>query len=477
MRHVLRSLIYMEHAERDAATANFAHVRRDRLLDLSEAEGKVLDHVLDFYRQHTEAPVYAVVLEHFSRLNDAEAVDLIGESGAQIFRSGASFEETFEAVVDRKAIMAQKRVFQDALKIGTEGVDFQGTLRRGPRDAASHVFSTLEVPPPKDSTRLDPDMRTSAAGLIELYAWRKANPTLAFGVPTGYRFLDSLTGGSRKKSLYIHAGFAAHLKSTFVLNQCVRGVCSGWSLALFSTEMPAEELMFMVVAIHSANLKFRGRHVPLNARKLCGGRLSDGEEEFFREVQEDFLKGKKHGRLRIYDSADFETFGGVMQIAAREHMKNPLDVIWIDYVTDLQLDAKYARMDHTTGMNLTLREAKQFAMSFNGGEGIAVNTAFQVNREGFRRGKDNGGRLDATALNQFNAAEKVADVITYSWYYDDQKTAHEALIGMMKNRWGPVLLDPVPVYYAETSRCLHEMVGPSVTPSEVQTAGLDIVDL
>jgi len=81
-------------------------------------------------------------------------------------------------------------------------------------------------------------------------------------------------------------------------------------------------------------------------------------------------------------------------------------------------------------------------MQFNGGKGLAVCSPFQINREGFKRGTSSGGKLDLTALAQYNAAEKEADTVTYIWYGEEEEATLEPKIGLMKTRWGAKVNEP-----------------------------------
>lgn len=174
-------------------------------------------------------------------------------------------------------------------------------------------------------------------------------------------------------------------------------------------------------------------------------------------MKEDLVTNPAHGTIRVIDSGQFTSFGSIAQRTVREDSEMEVDELWIDYLTRLPLDAKYSGMDYTTGMNLTIQDAKRFAMSFKKGQGLAVASPFQVNREGFKKGKAAEGRLDKTALAQFNAAEKEADVITYVWYDDEEKATSEPKIGIMKSRWGQVKPDPVPTFIDPDCRRISDL--------------------
>lgn len=478
MRAVLRGLLFLEDTEKTEATENYASVDPSRLLALDEHEERVLEFMLDFFARHAEAPSYQAIHGNYATPATLKDMELVEEVSAQIFQSGGSFTDLYEREVEEQGTLHMKRQMKEALTIATDGVDVKGQLVKGIEPAVAHLFTAVRTPPPKDSGRLPADMLQASAGLDDLYQKRKNNPGEAFGVYTGYSCIDQATGGIKKKQLYIHAGFANHLKSTFLLNQCVNAMVNGYSPLLFSSEMDSSDLMLMAISIHSADIKFRSSYPEaLNSTDLLNGTLPGTQQEnLFRDAREDFVGNPKHGTFRIVDSAEFTTFGSVMQRTVREHSLNPVDLLWVDYLTRLPLDSKYSRMDHTTGMNLSIAEAKQFSMAFGDGEGLSVATAFQINRTGLRIGKQgkkqgeqDAGKLDATALGQFNAAEKEADLITYTWFGDTQRADSTCLLGMIKNRFGPVLLEPAILYYDEQSRKIEEEAVITTTVQAVST--------
>lgn len=84
-------------------------------------------------------------------------------------------------------------------------------------------------------------------------------------------------------------------------------------------------------------------------------------------------------------------------------------------------------------------------------------TPFQVNREGYKKAKQSEGRMDKTALAQYNAAEKEADVITYIFYDEDEAAASEPKVGLLKSRWGEVSYKPVSLFIEPDSRRIFDL--------------------
>lgn len=484
MRKLLRSLVWETPAEEKPAAENYNSVRRDRFLALKQAEEVVLDHLLAFYQQYSSAPSLRVVYDHFEKANLPEEVALLSEVAGESQYTGSSFISTVEDEVEHQGALCLIATCKHAIKIATDGITEGGKTVKGTNEGVAHLFSALKMKPRKDADGLAADMGKASGALDRIYTERKNSPTHSYGVMTGYGLIDASTAGTRKKQLYLHAGYGGHLKSTMILNMLVNAaVDGGWNGILFSSEMPAVDVMMLMVSIHSGNPKFKQTMKPISAFKLLLGRLTPAEEKCFMDVKHDLLTNPKHGSLRVIDAAEFTTFGSIQQRTIREHAEQEIDICWVDYITRLPLDARYLRMETSAGRNEVIADAKRFAMSFNQGEGLAMCSAFQVNREGYKKGLDNAGRLDKTALAQYNAAEKEADIISYIFYGPEEKATHEPKIGLMKSRWGLEPSEPVSVFIDPDSRRIYDLaagmnqgmaMGGPPTAGNIQTADVEI---
>jgi hypothetical protein len=457
VRKIIRSTCYVDPTEKTAAKENLGRTRIERLLNHSKAETAVLSHVLDFYAKTSEAPSLQSVFDHFEALNSAPEVTLIEEATAEKLYDGASYKKLFEDEVETQAAELFTATCKEAIKIATQGTTTKGITSKGTTAAIAHIFSAARTPPEEEGKRFQASMKNNNQALDDLYQERKTNPQQTYGVMTGYGIFDQATAGIRKKQLYIHAGFGGHLKSTTMFNIMVNAATAGWNPLLFTSEMPAPDVQLMMIAIHSADPKFNGAGRPLNAFRLLLGALRPEEEAFFKTVKDDLLNNPNHGLIRVIDSSDFTTFGSIMQRTVREDAETEVDQLWVDYLTRLPVDTKYHNLSLTEGRNETIAESKRFSMSFRNGEGLAVCTPFQINREGYKAGIAASGRLTKTALAQYNAAEKEADIITYVFYDKDEEATSEPKLGVMKTRWGRQPSDPVSVFIEPDSRRMIDM--------------------
>lgn len=460
MKKILRSIMWQDPTEKGDATENPRVTKTDRFLSLSQAEKEIVSFCLDFLITYAEAPALRLVYDNFETLAKPDIITYLEEVILEPIYIGASFKAHLEVVVEEQAVEELSRLAKEAVKIASTGILVKGAMVKGTDMAVAHLFASLRGTPKDNTNKVPNSLRKATQALSNLYDFRKNNPHNTYGVMTGYGLIDSSTGGIRKKQFYLHAGFGGHLKSTLSLNMVVNAaVDGGWNPLLFSSEMPQEDIMYCAVAIHSANPKFGTVHPPLSSFRLLLGQLDQAEEDFYKLVYDDLVDNPDHGTIRVIDSAEFTTFGSVMQRTIREHSELEVDVLWVDYITRLPVDVKYKSLSLTEGRNETLADAKRFAMSFNRGDGLAVCSPFQVNREGYLKGKASGGRLNKTALAQYNAAEKEADIITYSFFDEEEKAASEPKLGIMKSRWGDQSYNPVSLFLEPESRRIYDLTG------------------
>jgi len=469
---IIRSLAWKDPAEKVEATQNYGLIRKERFLTLKQAEGKIIDEMINFFSTFGEAPSYQVIHDMITNQSLSEELVILEEAGAEPFYTGAALDQTIEDEVEVQAARDLREKCSQALKIANQGITIKGTIIKGTREAVSYLVSAAQPAPPK-GTQISSSLKEAAPKLIQMLADRKKNPTTAYGIPTGYNIIDTATGGIRKGNFYVHAGFAAHLKTTQMLNMIVNQAVAGWNPYLFSSEMPANEVKLLLAAIHSADKKFGGVGKPIPAFKMLLGALTAAEDAFLKDVLDDLVNNSAHGLIRVIDSGEFLGFGSIVQRTTRDHMDHEVDMLWIDYLTRLPPDPHYRGMSITEARNETIAEAKRFSLSFNQGRGIAVGTPFQVNREGFKRAMENEGKMDHSALAQYNSIEREADIISYVWYAEEERLTCEPKCGMIKARWGGIPSTPVRLFIEPDSRRMFDLGagGMVTTGAPTQAAG------
>lgn len=323
------------------------------------------------------------------------------------------------------------------------------------------MYATVKATPSLQEDKAPVNLRGAKDALMELYEER-ANSVHTVGMKTGYDFFDDSTGGLSKGKLHILAGFNGHLKSTLMLNIIINNaVDHGWNNILFTTEMSTADVELLMAAIHSGHPSFRKKYGAerVTAFDMLRGDLSGNEKNILEDAIDDLTTNPRYGSIRVIDTSKFTSFGEVLSRVRQEHMKEQIDVLWLDYITRLPADPAHLKMgmNAIASRNEMLLEAKRFAMQFEGGNGIAFCTPFQINREGYKSATTNEGRLSLEHLFQYNNAEKEADLITSVWYGEQERDIHQPRIGFLKNRFGPAPYDLCDVLIDEKTRRIYPL--------------------
>jgi len=464
LKTILRSLLWPDPSGKLTSTECWGYADLERLLNLTSVEQNVAFFMRDFYVGTGDAPSQKVVYDHFVRSNQIDESTYVEELTPIQPQVGSSFEQVYEDEVERQAVLNLGRTCREAIEIADQGVQMGKITVKGAEAAVSHLLTSVSLPKKHSTTGLTASMTQSQVALDELLEDARNDRSLNYGVNTGFSLFDESTNGIHKGELYVHAGFFGHLKTTSMFNMVVNSALSGWNPLVFEAEMPQRVCMLMCVAIHSGNPKFLGLGKPrLFFKKLLAGEIGDAEEAWFKEVHDDLVNNPQHGEIRIISQDEFTTWGSCVQRLMREHASKPVDIIWVDYITRMPVDPKYQRLDLIWGRNETIREMKQFSLRFNKGEGMPVATLFQINRDGWRKGLKEGGKLDKTSLYQYNAVEQEADIITYVWYDDAEKLASKPKLGMMKSRTGEAINMPQQIAIDVPSRRMSSLVTSGLT--------------
>lgn len=476
---IVRSLFCVDKAEEKPTLDNYAHVRLDRLVGLTKPQAKILEYLLGFKTNHAAPPTQQTVERWAETQYDPELTKIVEEAALAVAFHASDFEEAFEREVAAQAAEALLTACHEAVAI-SGGTSTKPNAPRGIESAVTFLYGNVKVPPPKNDAGIPADMKAARTMLLAEYDKRKANPQQAYGIPSGYSYIDDATGGFKKKGLYLHAGFAGHLKSTQMLNMIVNAATYGWNELLFTSEMPATEVKFSLIVIHSKNPKFASYGVRLSQNKMIRGQLSDPERDHMELVYDDLVNNPDHGSIRVIDSGDFTGFASIKQRAVQEDLKEPIHMMWVDYLTRLPVEVSRGSGINNLrdARNELIADAKRFAMAFRKGEGLAVGSPFQVNRTGLkegvdrvRKGKTSEGVLDVNALAEYSAAEKEADGISYIFYGPAEVSAQQPKGGIIKSRWGGVTVTAVPLHLNADARYICDYVpmpiAPGTAPDEV----------
>lgn len=255
---------------------------------------------------------------------------------------------------------------------------------------------------------------------------------------------------------FVANGFITH-NSTLQLNWAYnQAIYFGHDVLIFSLEMPYDQCMNLLYALHSAHDKFESIHGPLDYGMIRDGLLDAESEQFLREwVVPDMNDKGKYGSILI-EVADPEkddfTVADIRHRAETLYAKHAIKMIFVDHA--LLVSPRHWVSSTTERINEVIRDCKKMAMGFNKGAGIAVVLLFQINREGFKAAKKARGLdrdptkerpgvepkppsnyvYDLTMLSYANEAERSSDIVTATYIDEVLSKEGRVLMQCLKSR-------------------------------------------
>lgn len=227
------------------------------------------------------------------------------------------------------------------------------------------------------------------------------------GTPTGFKSLDNLIGGMEGGQLIILAARPAMGKTALAVNLAVNAAAAGSSVAVFSLEMPADQLGMRVLCSRSM--------VPFDRIKT--GALSDGDiDRMLSQVKK--LKGLS---MPIDDTAGVGV-AYVRQVCTRLNADPdtpPLGLVVIDYLQLMKGSVGGKGSNREQEIASITRDLKTLAKSLD----VPVVCLSQLNR-GVESRADK--RPLMSDLRESGAIEQDADIILMLYrdeYYDPESAA------------------------------------------------------
>jgi replicative DNA helicase len=240
------------------------------------------------------------------------------------------------------------------------------------------------------------------------------------GVPTGFYGLDDILHGLHKNELIIIAGRPGGGKSAFALNIGTNAALkSGKTIAMFSLEMSAEELVKRMFSSIGG----------IEGDSIKTGKMSHNDWKRFSEAESELADAK----IYIDDTSSI-TVSEIKRKSRRlANSKDGLDLIIVDYLQLLSSTTKYNgnRVQEVTEIS---RDLKKLAMDLE----VPVIALAQLSRSSEqRKGEDKRPKL--SDLRESGSIEQDADVVIfiYSDFYSNLDMASiETEIIVAKHRSG-----------------------------------------
>jgi replicative DNA helicase len=257
--------------------------------------------------------------------------------------------------------------------------------------------------------------------LSELIRLRNADSHVT-GIKTGYLDLDRITNGFQRGDLIILAARPAMGKTAFALNLALNAsFYNSGAIAIFSLEMPAEQLMKRILSAKSS----------VEGNKLRSGYLSNDEFNRINEAANELMAGK----LFVDDSSNIR-IADIYSKCRKLKSEHGLDLVVIDYLQLISGSSRYAGQRQQEIAEIS-RALKTMAMELE----IPVIALAQLSRSVETR---DDKRPILSDLRESGSIEQDADIVAFLYrddYYnkeartEDNNSISELIIG--KHRNGP----------------------------------------
>lgn len=270
---------------------------------------------------------------------------------------------------------------------------------------------------------------TIVSSEVERLAEARRLGITATGVSTGFCKLDENTAGLHKGDLYIIAARPGHGKSSLVMNIAANVARAGDGVAVFSLEMPKEQIALRLACAE------RG----VDASDVRRNRINDTQWAELQQAAVDLASMP----LWIDDTASL----GLLELRARARklqrdlaagrMTVPckkLGLICVDYL-QLMHGLRERGDSREQEIGSITRGLKQLAKDL----GVPVIALSQLNRESEKQGKDHRPKL--SSLRESGNIEQDADSVWFIYrpdMYDTQAKAGDAELIIAKQRNGPL---------------------------------------
>jgi replicative DNA helicase len=411
--------------------------------------------VADLLANQLDAGRIALYLETFDALVEMVVPDgEIAWSMAQL-RELAADRATAAALSEASEILVRSR--------GSGGL----SLPARHLEARSHVlnrfveiereFSVADAP--------EGDVRDEASDILAEYAERKrlrvAGSARAprFGIPA----LDARIGGLSKGELCFVAAYSGDGKTVACCQMAWHAaVQQGLNVFFATTETIRSQVRRKLISRHS-RLPMFGLPAGLDSNALKGASLVDAAERVFDAVVRDLTSNPAYGKLHVAQVPHGATLGMLEARVRQVERQRPVDLVVLDYLALLGMERRRSSMREE--ISDLCKEAKRFAVTYNGGKGVPVVSPWQTNRTSHAAGQESKSYTSA-ALAESAEATNSADVIISLI-----RTAEPAPLGItklrgqvLKNRDGPTV-DSLALQAEYATTCIRDDAAAAVGES------------
>lgn len=388
------------------------------------------DFYLDIHRRIYNAMLYLIEqgtpidpTTLVTRLQDSDELHLVGGADYIVSLSSSAVTSAnvlyYIEIVQKKAYA--RRLIETAEKIAEEGFDTSNELDDLMDDAERKI---LDVTRRRKATNFK-SSKTVISNVMEELANLRNTPDGVTGIRTGYTALDKITNGFQRGDLIILAARPSMGKTAFALNVALQSAeRNPGAVAIFSLEMPAEQLMRRMMSAKSS----------IEGQKLRTGFLKPDEVNRLHETASEM----SYVKLFIDDSAVVK-MPDIFSKCRKLKSEHGLDMIVIDYLQLIASSGKKGSDNRQQEVSEISRSLKALARELE----VPVIALSQLSRSVETRVDK---RPMLSDLRESGAIEQDADIVMFLYrddYYekDDEKKSEDQVVtevDIQKHRNGAV---------------------------------------
>ncbi len=341
------------------------------------------------------------VMTLIARLQDTNQLNLVGGADYIIKLSDTAISATnsmyyIEMIKSRAHL---RRLIETAQMIEEQGYDTSNSLDDIMDKAERDI---LNVTRDRKATDFKSSRKVISEVMQELIKLRSSENHVT-GIKTGYTDLDRLTNGFQRGDLIILAARPAMGKTAFALNIALNAsFYNPGAIAIFSLEMPAEQLMKRILSAKSS----------VESGKLRNGNIVDDEFNKLNEAANELMNSK----LYIDDSSNIKV-GEIFSKCRKLRSEHGLDLIVIDYLQLISGSGKGNGDNRQQEISEISRSLKQLAREME----CPVIALSQLSRSVESRPDKHPMLSD---LRESGAIEQDADIVVFLYreeYYNKDK--------------------------------------------------------
>lgn len=374
--------------------------------------------------------------------------------------SEAEFNWSIHQLKEIRAEKATEKALTESMAILKGAIDSTGKEIKGHEAARQHLlFKITEID--RDVRVEDApegDIRSEYDDIMRDYNIRKslreqgASEGILFGIPK----LDESVGGLERGTLSLMAAYA-HTGKTQLCVQLAwsAAIEQGRNFLFYTTETVRDQVRRRMVSRHSKHPKF-GSALGLDSVKLAKGNFDREEELLLDAVVKDLAdKKNEYGRCEIVQVPRGSSMTYIETRSTAHQRQFNIDLIIMDYLALLSPDRNRGTIREEQ-LNV-IKEAKQFAVTFNRGLGVPFVSPWQTGRASLDDA-NKVGRYTLSAMAETAEAERSSDVIVSLLGPTEKDGSFIAVKGqLLKNREGitdssiPMYLDLTTSHFSDAS--------------------------